>query len=115
MVEEENHEIKRLLRMRSQPSFDAKEPTVPSGSVGSGLGHDEAGGVAKAQANRHTYDEDTICRWVARSYGQTNKEYHEAYSREILRQIRNHLILSATALDQGGDGGLGGLTPNTWF
>lgn len=33
-------------------------------------------------------DEKIICNWFATSYGEVNKEYHEAYSREILRQIR---------------------------
>ena len=36
-------------------------------------------------------DTDIICNWIAQSYGQTNRAYHEAYSREILRQIREQL------------------------
>lgn len=36
-------------------------------------------------------DEDTVCRWVALSYGELNKEYHEAYCKEVFRQIRKQL------------------------
>ena len=33
-------------------------------------------------------DQEIVCNWIATSYGEVTKEYHEAYSREILRQIR---------------------------
>ena len=38
-------------------------------------------------------DEAIVCRWVAKSYGETNRAYHEAYSREIFRQMR---LISST-------------------
>jgi hypothetical protein len=38
-----------------------------------------------------TEDEKIVCQWFATSYGETNREYHEAYSREILRQMREQL------------------------
>ena len=37
-------------------------------------------------------DQKTICNWFATSYGEVNKDYHEAYSREILRQIRDQTV-----------------------
>ena len=42
-------------------------------------------------------DEAVVCRWIARSYGETSKAYHEAYNREIFRQAR--LLCSANACD----------------
>ena len=36
-------------------------------------------------------DQKIICQWFATSYGEVNQAYHEAYSREILRQIREQL------------------------
>lgn len=36
-------------------------------------------------------DQKTVCKWFATSYGETNREYHEAYSREILRQMREQI------------------------
>ena len=33
-------------------------------------------------------DQKTVCHWFATSYGEVNKEYHEAYSRQIISQIR---------------------------
>ena len=42
----------------------------------------------KTLVGEETEDQKTICNWWTTSYGQKNKEYHEAYSKEILRQIR---------------------------
>ena len=36
-------------------------------------------------------DEATICRWVARSYGEFNRAYYEAYSKETLKKIKEQL------------------------
>ena len=34
-----------------------------------------------------TLDKKIVCEWIARSYGEIDKEYHEAYSRQILKQF----------------------------
>ena len=36
-------------------------------------------------------DQKIVCDWFATSYGEVDKEYHEAYSRQILKEIREHL------------------------
>ena len=42
----------------------------------------------KSLVGEENEDQKIICNWWKTSYGQFNKEYHEAYSREIFRQIR---------------------------
>ena len=46
------------------------------------------GVVASHLVGEENEDQEIVCNWFATSYGEVNKEYHEAYSREILRQIR---------------------------
>ena len=45
-------------------------------------------------------DEDTVCQWIAQSYGEVNRDYHEAYCKEIFRQIRTQL--PAASISQNG-------------
>ena len=35
-----------------------------------------------------TLDAAIVSRWVAKSYGETSRAYHEAYNRELFRQMR---------------------------
>ena len=42
----------------------------------------------KSLVGEESEDQKIVCSWIATSYGEVTKEYHEAYSREILRQIK---------------------------
>ena len=58
---------------------------------------DKVKGIVNADADEYcklelsgepSLDASIVSRWVAKSYGETSRAYHEAYSREISRQMR---------------------------
>ena len=54
----------------------------------SGLTADKSSSDVKSLVGEESEDQKIVCNWIATSYGEVTKEYHEAYSREILRQIK---------------------------
>lgn len=56
-------------------------------------------------------DAAIVCRWVAASYGETSRAYHEAYSREIFRQMR----LMNTTYSYEPDSAMSSAKKRSWF
>ena len=50
-------------------------------------------------------DKATICLWIAKSYGEANRSYHEAYSKEVFRQIKQQLDIAAAAANSAAGNG----------
>ncbi len=50
--------------------------------------HDGRDGFGHVLSGEEEKDRVVVCSWVAKSYGEQDKEYHRAYSREIIRQSR---------------------------
>ena len=58
-----------------------------------------------------TLDAAIVARWVAKSYGETSRAYHEAYNRELYRQMR----LMTTTYTNGSDSGSSSAKKRSWF
>ena len=58
-----------------------------------------------------TLDAAVVSRWIAKSYGETSRAYHEAYNRELYRQMR---ILSTTS-NSDSDSGTSSAKKRAWF
>ena len=56
-------------------------------------------------------DASIVSRWVATSYGETSPAYHEAYSREIFRQMRQ----TGTTCSYESDSGVSSAKKRSWF
>ena len=57
-----------------------------------------------------TLDAAVVSRWIAKSYGETSRSCHEAYNRELYRQMR---ILSTYNSDS--DSGTSSAKKRAWF
>ena len=58
-----------------------------------------------------TLDAAVVSRWIAKSYGQTSRAYHEAYNRELYRQMR---VLSTT-YNSDSESGTSSAKKRAWF
>ena len=58
-----------------------------------------------------TLDAAIVSRWIAKSYGETNGAYHEAYNRELYRQMR----LISTTYTNASDSGSSSAKKRSWF
>ena len=58
-----------------------------------------------------TLDAAVVSRWIAKSYGQTSRAYHEAYNRELYRQMR---VLSTT-YNSDSESGASSAKKRAWF
>ena len=58
-----------------------------------------------------TLDAAIVSRWIAKSFGQTNRAYHEAYNRELYRQMR----LISTSYTNGADSGSSSAKKRSWY
>lgn len=56
-------------------------------------------------------DAAIVSRWIAKSYGQTSRAYHEAYNRELYRQMR----ILTTAYNSDSESGKSSAKKRAWF
>merc|ERR1712018_865984 len=83
----EGHEKSEIMDVLNAPK-SRKNSTIPDHLVG-----DER------------IDQKIVCDWFATSYGEVDKVYHEAYSRQILKQIKEQVNLPTS----------GKATVTSWF
>ena len=90
IVDEDNHFKDKLKRINELADEDSSELEL---------------------SGEPTLDAAVVSRWIAKSYGETSQAYHEAYNRELYRQMR----ILTTTYNSDSDSGASSAKKRAWF